>query len=198
MGFSRQEYWRGLPCPPPEDLPSPGIEPTSLLSPLLQVHSLPLSQQGRPRGYMYSIVNHVMYYLYVSFLIKNYFDSGCFLVIFLHSNEKKCLHNSESESCSVVSDSLRPRGLYSLWNSLGQNTGVGSLSLFQGVFPNQGSNPGLSHCWQILLPVEPQGKPKNTWVGSLSLLQQIFPTQESTQGLLHCRQIHNRGMLNRL
>ena len=89
MGFSRQEYWRGLPCPPPEDLPSPGIEPTSLLSPLLQVHSLPLSQQGRPRGYMYSIVNHVMYYLYVSFLIKNYFDSGCFLVIFLHSNEKK-------------------------------------------------------------------------------------------------------------
>ena len=146
--------------PPPEDLLNPGIEPTSLLSPLLQVHSLPLSQQGRPRGYMYSIVNHVMYYVYVSFLIKIYFDSGCFLVIFLHSNEKKCLHNSESESRSVVSDSLRPHGLYSLWNSLGQNTGVGSLSLFQGVFPNQGLNPGLSHCWRILLPVEPQGKPK--------------------------------------
>ena len=29
MGFSRQEYWRGLPCPPPGDLPNPGIEPTS-------------------------------------------------------------------------------------------------------------------------------------------------------------------------
>ena len=30
MGFSRQEYWSGLPCPPPEDLPDPGIEPASL------------------------------------------------------------------------------------------------------------------------------------------------------------------------
>ena len=32
MGFSKQEYWSGLPCPPPEDLPNPGIEPTSLMS----------------------------------------------------------------------------------------------------------------------------------------------------------------------
>ena len=35
MGFSRQEYWSGLPCPPPEDLPDPGIEPASLVSPAL-------------------------------------------------------------------------------------------------------------------------------------------------------------------
>ena len=35
MGFSRQEYWSGLPCPPPEDLPNPGIEPVSLTSPAL-------------------------------------------------------------------------------------------------------------------------------------------------------------------
>ena len=35
MGFSRQEYWSGLPCPPPEDLPDPGIEPISLTSPAL-------------------------------------------------------------------------------------------------------------------------------------------------------------------
>ena len=35
MGFSRQEYWRGLPCPPPGDLPDPGIEPSSLVSPAL-------------------------------------------------------------------------------------------------------------------------------------------------------------------
>ena len=33
MGFSRQEYWSGLPCPPPEDLSSPGIKPVSLMSP---------------------------------------------------------------------------------------------------------------------------------------------------------------------
>ena len=41
-------------------------------------------------------------------------------------------------------------GLYSPWNSPGQNTGVGSLSLLQGVFPTQGSNPGLPLCRQIL------------------------------------------------
>ena len=37
MGFSRQEYWSGLLCPPPEDLPDPGIKPASLASPALQV-----------------------------------------------------------------------------------------------------------------------------------------------------------------
>ena len=35
MGFSWQDYWSGLPCPPPEDLPNPGIKPTSLVSPAL-------------------------------------------------------------------------------------------------------------------------------------------------------------------
>ena len=54
------------------------------------------------------------------------------------------------ESRSVVSDSLQPRGLYSSWNSLGQNAGVGSLALLQGIFPTQGSNPGLLHCRWIL------------------------------------------------
>ena len=75
------------------------------------------------------------------------------------------------------------------WNSLDQNTGVGSLSFLQGIFPTQGSNPGLPHCGQILLPAEPPGKPKNTGVGSLSLLQLIFPIQESNWGPLHCRRI---------
>ena len=56
----------------------------------------------------------------------------------------------ESESHSVVSDSLRPHGLYSPWNSPGQNTGASSFSLLQGIFPSQGLNPGLVHCRQIL------------------------------------------------
>ena len=55
-----------------------------------------------------------------------------------------------SESHSVVSDSLWPHGLYSPWNSPGQNTGVGNLSHLQGIVPTQGSNPSLPHCWQIL------------------------------------------------
>lgn len=46
-------------------------------------------------------------------------------------------------------DSLRLHGLYSPWNFLGQNTGVGSLSLLQGIFPTQGLNPGLLHCRRI-------------------------------------------------
>ena len=78
---------------------------------------------------------------------------------------------------------------WTIENSLGQNPGVGSLYLLQGIFPAQGSNPGLLHCRWILLPAEPQGKPKNTRVGSLSLLQWIFLTQELSRGLLHCRQI---------
>ena len=47
MGFSRQEVWSGLLCPPPGDLPDPGIEP---MSPALQVASLPLSYQGSARA----------------------------------------------------------------------------------------------------------------------------------------------------
>ena len=45
MGFSRQEYWSGLPFPSPEDLPNPGIKPRS---PALQADSLPFELQGSP------------------------------------------------------------------------------------------------------------------------------------------------------
>ena len=67
---------------------------------------------------------------------------------------------SESESHSVVSDSLRPRGLCSPWHSPGQNTGVSSLFLLQGIFPTQGSNPGLLHCRQILYQVSHKESPR--------------------------------------
>ena len=65
-----------------------------------------------------------------------------------------------SESCSVMSNSLQPHGLYSPWNSPGQNTGVGSLSLLQGIFPTQGSNPGLMHCRWILYQLSHKGSPR--------------------------------------
>ena len=90
---------------------------------------------------------------------------------------------------SVVSDSLRPHGLYSPWNSLGQNTGVGSLAFLQGIFPTQGLNSGLP-CLQVdSLPAEPQGKPTNTGVGSLSLPHWVLLTQKSNWSLLLCRWI---------
>ena len=68
----------------------------------------------------------------------------------------------ESESDSIVSDSLRPHGLYSPWNSPGQNTGVGSLSLFQRIFPTQGSNSGFPHCRWILYQLSHKGSPPST------------------------------------
>ena len=77
----------------------------------------------------------------------------------------------QSESRSAVSDSLEPHGLYSPWNSLGQNTGLGSHSLLQAIFSTQGSNPGLPHCRWILYQLSHNGKPKNTGMGSLSLLR---------------------------
>ena len=67
------------------------------------------------------------------------------------------LITTENESRSVESDSLRPHGLYSPWNSPGQNAGVGSLSLLQGIFPAQGLNPGLPHCRQILYQLSHKG-----------------------------------------
>ena len=71
---------------------------------------------------------------------------------------------SESESRSAVSDSLWPHELYSSWNSPSQNTEVGSHSLLQGIFPTQGSNPGLPHCMQILYQLSYQGSPILEWV----------------------------------
>ena len=56
-----------------------------------------------------------------------------------------------------MSDSLRPHGLYSPWNSSGQNTRVGSCSLLQGIFPTQESNPGLPHCRWILYQLSHKG-----------------------------------------
>ena len=54
-----------------------------------------------------------------------------------------------------------PLDLHSPWNFLGQNSGVGSLSLFQGVFPTtQGSNPGLLHCRQTLYQLSHKGSPR--------------------------------------
>ena len=66
----------------------------------------------------------------------------------------------ESESNLAVSDSLWLHGLYSPWNCPGQNKGVSSLSLLQGIFPTQGSNPGLPHCRWILYHLRYQGSPR--------------------------------------
>ena len=60
MGFSRQEYWSGLPCPSAGDLPDPGIKPVSPVAPALQEDSLPLSHRGSPNLYMFLLNFYVL------------------------------------------------------------------------------------------------------------------------------------------
>ena len=69
-------------------------------------------------------------------------------------------------SRSLMSDSLRPHGLYSPRNSPGQNTGMDSCWLLQGIFPTQEPDPGLLHCRQILYQLSHQE--------TLSLLKLVF------------------------
>ena len=66
----------------------------------------------------------------------------------------------ESQSRSFVSNSSWPPALWSPWNSPGQNTRVGSLSPLQGIFPTQGSNPGVPHCRQILYQLSHKESPR--------------------------------------
>ena len=73
--------------------------------------------------------------------------------------KKDCLRDLFSESHSVMSDSLWPHGLHSPWNSLGQNTGEGNLSLL----PTQELNPGLPHCRWILYQLSHKGSPRDLW-----------------------------------
>ena len=76
-----------------------------------------------------------------------------------------------------MSDSLQPHGLYSPWNSPGQNTGVGSLSLLQWIFPIQESNWGLLHCRQILYQLSYQGSPVTNLDSILKSRDITLPTK---------------------
>ena len=75
------------------------------------------------------------------------------------------MHACVCYAASVMSDSLQPHGLQLIrflcpGDSPGKNTGVGTLSLLQGIFPTQGSNPALSHCGRILYHLSHQGSPR--------------------------------------
>ena len=90
---------------------------------------------------------------------------------------------SESESHSVVLDSLWPHGILQArilkWVAFSS----------PGDIPNPGVQSRSPTLQADSLPAEPRGKPKIPGVGSLSLLQRIFPTQESNWSFLHCRKI---------
>ena len=96
---------------------------------------------------------------------------GLFQGIMFWENEMQIrIKSFMRASCLVVSDSLRSHGLQPAklvcpWNSPGKNTEVVSGSLLQGIFPDQGSNPGLLHCRRILYLPSHQGSPKSFIVG---------------------------------
>ena len=99
------------------------------------------------------------------------------------------LESLESESHSVKSGSLQPHTLYIPWNSPNLNTGVSSLSLFQGIFPIQGLNSDLLHCRWILYQLSHQGSPRiQEWV-SYPFSSRSSQPRNRTGGLLHCRRI---------
>ena len=97
-------------------------------------------------------------------------------------------------SCSIMLDSLWPRGLQPTrllcpWGFSRQSYWSRLPCPPSGDLPNPGIKPRSPTFKVDSLLTEPLGKPKNTGVGSLSILQGIVPTQELNQGLLHCRQI---------
>ena len=118
------------------------------------------------------------------------------VILFFITGLEICLINrikSESESHSVLSNSLLPHGLYRPWNSPGQNTGLGSLSRLQGIFPTQGSNPGLPHCRQILYQLSHQG-----CLGSGVTVTQVPPwSLRPASPLPSCRLRSERGWTQR-
>ena len=170
MELSRQEYWSRLPFPSPGVLPSPGIEPASPVSPALQADSLSSElpywhaaaaakslqscptlcdpRDGSPPG---SPVPGILQARTLEWVAISF------------SNAWKEKEKSKW-SCSVMSDSMQPHGLQPArllcpWGFPSKNTGVGCHFLLQGIFPTQGSNPGLPHCRQTLYHLSHQGSP---------------------------------------
>ena len=154
MGFPRREYWSGLTFPPPGDLPNSGMEPASPTrqeshrwatskAPVKWWHKYKLAtwQTGIPKGKK-SQESTWNSWLRLggqhSFPWENamliWLRSGNHRVMLIRERRAFLEEESESKIDSVVPNSLRLRDLYSPWNSPGQNTGVGSLSLLQGSF----------------------------------------------------------------
>ena len=92
-------------------------------------------------------------YFYIGLIISL---SACFSLVY---HTRQPFYSYESESRSLMLTLCDPMGC-SPWNSWGQNTGVGSLSLPQRIFPTQGSNPGLPLCRQVLYQLSHEGSPR--------------------------------------
>ena len=112
----------------------------------------------------------------------------CFFLRYANACVVLCL---VAQSCPTLCDPMdcSPLGSSVHGDSPGKNTGVGCHILLQGIFPTQGSNPGLPHCRQILYHLSDQGSPGILkWVAYPISRGSSWPRNQN-QGLLHCRQI---------
>ena len=138
-----------MPGPPLGDLPNPGIKTRS---PALQADSLLSEPPGKTKNTGVGSLFLLQGIFLTQELNRGLLHLGWILYQLSYQGRV-------NESRSVLSDSLQPHGLYSPGNSPGQNTGVGSRSLLQGIFPTQGLNPGLLHSRQILYQLSHQENP---------------------------------------
>ena len=100
------------------------------------------------------------------FSICQYLTPLSSLALAHFSTRNQLRSESENVSHTVMSNSLRPHGLYPArllcpWNSAGKNTGVGNHSLLQGIFPVQELKLSLLHCRRTLYHLSHQGSPRN-------------------------------------
>ena len=162
--FSRQESWSGLPFPSPGDLPNPGIKPPF---PALQVDDL----QSEPLGKLKTDPREGIYYMcLVIQLCVTLCNHGPSFTRLLCPWGLFRPENWSGYPCPppghLPNTGIKPRPPALQADSLPsepagkpKNTGMGSLFLLQGIFPTQGSNPGLPHCRQVLHLLSHKGNP---------------------------------------
>ena len=107
-------------------------------------------QRGNKKPFQVPIIIATLYHLLCLMNTRKFFP-------------QESMNNAIHLICPHHTNSLRPHELYGPWNSPGQNTGVSSLSLLQGIFPTQESNRGLLHCRWILYQLSYQGSPHSQY-----------------------------------
>ena len=149
-GFSKQEYWSGLPCPPPGDLPSPGIKPVSAVSPALQADYWWATREA-----------HLAYYRH-SIYLSNLGISEHFIVLEVCFCSKFLIYQIRDWNCKKLPDAWEKPLLASgsaAWDSSSPTQSVFSdMNLFQSVrilFVNQRFSLTAKHhhlCWHTSEP----------------------------------------------
>ena len=147
MGFSRQEYWRGLPFPSPGELPNPGIEPwVSCLGRQILYHWTTWVTQKTMKRFTNL---HV-------FLAQGHDNLLCIVPILVYAQP---IVKLLGHVWLFVTHGLQPTRLLCPWDFPAKNTGMVCHFLLQGNFLTQGSNPHLLNWQADSLPSEPPGKP---------------------------------------